>query len=51
MACDGTQHARQVFPIACMPSAHDPPATVHCVVHCLGNCLLTLFINTIHGHY
>ena len=27
--------------------AHDPSATVHCVVHCLGHCSWTLYTNTV----
>ena len=30
--------------------AHDRPATVHYVVHCLGRYLWTMFTNTVHGH-
>ena len=47
------QHARQLARqreparVVCVHCAHDLPATVYCVMHCLGSLFGTLFINTV----
>ena len=50
------QGVRRPTPMACKTvlmtgSIELSSSSVHCVLHCLSYCSLTLFVGTVHGHF